>query len=360
MAKHVAIKCTYNNGDEGIFVGFNGTCSENIIKWNIEKGRVWCSQRECKCRKYYDNGFQGKRPIDPCWESQLFRNWKFGAGMYHTGKKAGKFIHLSNVDRGKIAILTTRFPNEKEIDRRIIGFFKIARVINDPGDETVMIADKYYRIRLPMEVAKHLYFWDYYSTRGGALWGTGLIRYLSDNQTSRILLDIKETVHDEKAKEMLGKLLKNDFASITPLPPSGHRIRKSENIVKRISVFRKYGSGGEGNEHKKLKDWIASNPKELGLLNVKNTEIEHVFISGDAVDVIFELDGGKYVVVEIETIDPLPGYYQALKYKVLKCAELGQDIKSPNVEAFLVAWSIPEEIKRLCNKYGIRFLEKKL
>jgi len=95
-------------------------------------------------------------------------------------------------------------------------------------------------------------------------------------------------------------------------------------------------------------------------VNVKNTEIEYVFISGDAADVVFELDGDKYAVVEIETIDPLPGCYQTLKYKVLKCAELGQDIKSSNVEAILVAWSIPEEIKRFCTKYGIRFVEKKL
>ena len=32
MNKHTAVKCTYNNGDEGDYVGFNGTCSEDIIK----------------------------------------------------------------------------------------------------------------------------------------------------------------------------------------------------------------------------------------------------------------------------------------------------------------------------------------
>ena len=360
MAQHVAIKCTYNNGDEGIFVGFNGTCSDDIIKWNIENGRVWCSQRDCECGKYYDKGFKGNRPVGHCWESVLFQDWKYGAGWYHTGKRAETPIHLSNVDKGKIAILTTRFPNENEIDRRIIGFFKIAKVTNNPDEETMMLADRRYCIRLPIDEAKELYFWDYYSTRGGARWGTGLIRYLSDEQTARILLDLKETLRDEKAKAMLVNLFNQDFANITPSPASGPRIRKSGNRIKRISMVRKYGPGGEGTEHKKLKEWIAQNPKELGLVNVKNTEIEHVFISGDAADVVFELDDGKYAVVEIETIDPLPGCYQTLKYKVLKCAELGQDIKSSNVEAILVAWSIPEEIKRFCTKYGIRFVEKKL
>ncbi len=51
--EHIAFKCTYNNGGEGVFVGFNGTCSEDIIRWNIRRGRVWCGQENCKCRKYY-------------------------------------------------------------------------------------------------------------------------------------------------------------------------------------------------------------------------------------------------------------------------------------------------------------------
>src|SRR4030042_1439578 len=187
MVQHVAIKCTHNNGDEGIYVGFYGTCSEEIIKSNIESGRVWCSQTDCACRKYYNSGFKGNKPINPCYESVLFRDWRYGAGSYHTGKRAGTPIRLSNVGIGKIAILTTRFPNDKEIDRRIIGFFKIGQIIDEPRKETIMVADREFCIRLPLEEAKELYFWDYYSTQGGARWNTGLIRYLSDVQVVRIL-----------------------------------------------------------------------------------------------------------------------------------------------------------------------------
>lgn len=357
MAQHVAIKCTYNNGDEGTFVGFNGTCSEDIIKWNIEAGRVWCN--ESVCRKYYNRGFKGERPVGPCMESKLFRDWEYGAGYYHTGKREGP-IHLSNVDKGKIAILTTRFPKDDEIDRRIVGFFKIAKVTNNAGEQTMMFADKQFRIRLPMDEAKELYFWDYYSTKGGARWGTGLIRYLSDDQVVRILRDLKETIRDENAKAMVVGLLNQDFPNVSPRPASGPRIKKSGSRTKRISVVRKYGSGGEGIDHKKLKEWIARNPQEVGLTNVKRTETEYVFPSGDTADVIFELNGNRYAVVEIETFDPIPGFYQALKYKVLKCAEHGIDINSSNVEAILVAWSIPHEARHLCNKYGIRYVEKKL
>jgi hypothetical protein len=52
MNKNVAIKLTYNNGDEGDFVGFVGTCSEDIIKYNIDAGRVWCSNKSCQCKIY--------------------------------------------------------------------------------------------------------------------------------------------------------------------------------------------------------------------------------------------------------------------------------------------------------------------
>lgn len=360
MAQHVAIKCTFNNGDEGTFVGFNGPCSEDIIKWNIDSERIWCSHRDCKCRKYYDGGFKGNKPSDPCYESVLFRDWQYGAGWYHTGKRADTPIHLSNVGISKIAILTTRFPSDEEIDRRIIGFFKIARVTNDPNKETIMYADRHCRIRLPMEEARDLYFWDYYSTRGGARWNTGLIRYLSDDQVVRILTDLKDTLRDERAKEIVTALLNQDFPNISPSPAAGPRIQKSGNRTKRISMVRKYGSGGEGIEHKRLKAWVAQNPKELGLTNIKRTNIEYVFPSGDTADIVFELDGNKYAVVEIETIDACTGSYQVLKYKVLKCAEIGMDINDPDIEAILVAWTKPQEVIDFCNRYGIRFVEKKL
>jgi hypothetical protein len=143
MGQHVAIKCTYNNGGEGTFVGFSGTCSEDVIKWNIESGRVWCSNKDCECRKYYDRGFKGNRPTDPCYESVMFRDWQYGAGS-----RAGKPIHLLNVDKGKIAILTTRFRGDEEIDRKIIGFFKIGEAKNGPEGETMLIADQSFAIRL--------------------------------------------------------------------------------------------------------------------------------------------------------------------------------------------------------------------
>ncbi len=96
-------------------------------------------------------------------------------------------------------------------------------------------------------------------------------------------------------------------------------------------------------------------------MNVKEPpEIEYGFDCGDCADILFKLGNERYAVVEVETDIPEPGAYQALKYKVLQCAELGFEIKSPNVEAILVAWSIPESTKELCAKYNIRPVQIKL
>ena len=358
MPKNIAIKCTYNNGDEGPLVGFNGTCSEDIIKWNIDNGRVWCSKEECDCRKYYDRGFKGKRPENPCMESLLFQDWEYGAGMYHSGKRAGTPIHLSKVGEDKIAILTTRFPGDEEIDRKIIGFFKIAQVTNNPGEQTELIADKKFRIRLPLEEAKELYLWDYYSTKGGAIWGSLLIRYLDDEITARILSDIKATIRDKEAKKMIGDLLNTNFKNVILKHNGGPRSKKSGNREKRIAHSRKYGPGGEGPDHKKLKEWVAKNPDKIGITGVKETHIEYRFVSGDMVDVLFNTSDGKSVVLEIETTDPLPGGHQALKYRTLRCAELNKIITSQDVEAVLVAWAIPEDVKEFCRNYKIKTVEK--
>lgn len=130
--------------------------------------------------------------------------------------------------------------------------------------------------------------------------------------------------------------------------------------TRRIVIARKY-PGGEGEEHKKLKEWIAQHPEEIGLRLVKGEgEPEYVFPSGDAVDILFELVDNRYAVVEVETWNPLPGCYQALKYKVLKCAELGWKVGSPAVEAIVVARIGSDEIMRFCAKYGIRFVKTDL
>ncbi len=355
MNKHVAVKCTYNNGGEGDFVGFYGTCSEEIIKENT-KSHIWCSQPECLCRQYFENGFRGERPEYPCLESTLFKDWWFGAGTYHTGERRGqpKKAHL---DEGGVCILTTRFPGDKEKDRKIIGLYRIAEVTDLENEETKFFADETNRIRLPLEEAKQLYFWGYYSINSDKpLWGTGLLRYLNDGQVKRILSDLQVTVQSSQHKEILKNLL--DMFENVQLSKPGQR-KSTISREKRIAIKRKYGAGGEGENHKRLKEWIAKNPESIGLKKVKNHELEYVFLSGDTVDILFRLDDGNDAVVEIETTIPLPGCHQAIKYRALRCAERAIPLQSEEVKAILVAWEVPQDVRVFCKQYDIAWHEIK-
>lgn len=361
MEKHVAIKCTYNDGDQGHYVGFNATCSVTNIKRNIDSGRVWCSDDDCQCKKFYKNGFTGHEPQDPCSESVLFREWKFGAGTYQNGPRRKIPMRLPSLREGGMAVLTTRFPGDGEMDRKIVGLFSIGDVTNRP-EETTMVADERLRIRLPLEEARQLYFWDYYATKGRPLWGTGLVRYLTDGRVGRILADLRETVGDEKTRVLVDDILSRDlgYPKVTPPPARGPRASISGNRTQRVLVARKYGPGGEGAKHRELKEWVAANPVGIGLPSGCRAVVESPLESGDVPDVVFALPGNKFAVVEVETLSPNPGHFQALKYKVLKCAELRIGIGSQDVEAILVAWQIPDEVRQFCIQYGIRPVEKKL
>lgn len=135
---------------------------------------------------------------------------------------------------------------------------------------------------------------------------------------------------------------------------------KLQRSDKQESVRKKYGAGGEGVEHKRLKEWIANNPMSAGIRNIRATEVEHSFLSGDSVDILFELKTNTDVVVEIETTDPLPGCHQAIKYRALRCAERGLPLSSNEVQAIIVAWEISDHVIEFCKKYNIRHIEKKI
>jgi len=127
----------------------------------------------------------------------------------------------------------------------------------------------------------------------------------------------------------------------------------------------KYSRGGEGTDHKMLKEWCANHPEELGLSDVLSVpgRIDHSPCgneTADAADVIFKRRRGHYAVIEVETSDAKPGAYQVLKYKTLLCAREGYPITSDKVRAILVAWEIPADVRDFCNQYRIDCHPKRL
>jgi hypothetical protein len=119
--------------------------------------------------------------------------------------------------------------------------------------------------------------------------------------------------------------------------------------------LHKYGGQGESDEHKRLKLHVANNPTILGLGSARVVRVEYPYISGDRVDLMFELANGTHAVIEIERRGEratLIGAYQAIKYRALLAAELGEQPR--RVAAVLVAHEIPQSTVKFCREHGIQ------
>lgn len=351
---NVAFKCTYNDGGPTGFVGFDGNCSnENIRRNVVEKPRVWCSNEDNLCSRFHDNDFRGRRPIHPCYESRIFQEWKYSSGVFHSGEREGDPIPMHYVQAGKIALLTTRLPDhDTEIERIVFSVFKIARIETDE-DGTWAIGDPEYAIRLPKTAALALPYWNF--KEGQPIWGTGLFRYVYDQEVTdflHALLPMLQSPRDRAALEHLleccGNLAPGDFPE------------DLDRKIKKAELGQKYGPGGEGERHRNLKEYIAKNPRVLGLGKAKKKDIsvEHRFMTGDRADLSIDFINGKHCVVEVEVEgdkSTLIGAHQALKYRALRAGELDQAKK--RIHAFLVAYDIPQSTREFCERHGITALE---
>lgn len=127
-------------------------------------------------------------------------DWEFGSGTYHTGKKAGKPLIRKRIGTGKIAVLTTRFPMDEEEDRKIIGFFSIRRIEGKADEEKYVVADDELRVRLRVDEARKLRFYEHYKMEGAPFWGAGLIRYLTEAQVIHILENVRDIAKGKRAE----------------------------------------------------------------------------------------------------------------------------------------------------------------
>ena len=132
------------------------------------------------------------------------------------------------------------------------------------------------------------------------------------------------------------------------------RLRQLDNVRELLAVGseapadgkgRRVGSGGESDEHLQLKQLVASNPSLIGLEAGARAELEHVFISDDRLDVLFNGGGPEHTVVEVELsgeLNLIKGVHQAIKYRALKAAEEGLPNLGPStrVRAVVVAHEI--------------------
>ena len=120
-----------------------------------------------------------------------------------------------------------------------------------------------------------------------------------------------------------------------------------------------WSSEGESKQHKKVKEFVASNPQVVGLpKNHSQGQTEYLFASGDKADVVFETENG-YLGVEVKSIisnhpDLNRGLFQAVKYQALLRSEQKAVFSPPTARAVLVTeCSLPAALQNLADVLGI-------
>ena len=246
--ENVAFKCTYcDGGKSSDRIGFYGLCSPENIQYNIHvKKHRWCTAPDSLCYQYYTRSIKSYNELKDrsqkmgfvCYESAMLRDWSAYAGVYRSEDKDGVPMKLKWVRTNNLAVLTTRMPNDEEKDRIIFAAFLVTEA--DEGDAAdsgfVSAGSSQYKIELKPNEASKFRFWDYYycpNAQNKIIFGSGLHRYLSDNQAVQILKDIvkikKGTSQQRLAEQFLDYFVSVNGINIEQVPEKrGALIKMSE------------------------------------------------------------------------------------------------------------------------------------
>jgi hypothetical protein len=190
---NVAFKVTWVYGRSG---PFTSPCTAEGRYWNIWlEQKVWCSQKECPCKKLFDarsgdDYDRQKYDYWPCYDAAIFSKWSFGGGVYHRGKRKDEQIPFKQYKVGKLAFFTSRRIDMTEEDRIIIGCFRIGRHMYDDDLETPVIVAADLKLRVK-DFDRAPRFWDFHKQNGPPKWGAGLFRYIPDEEAKAMLDAVK-------------------------------------------------------------------------------------------------------------------------------------------------------------------------
>lgn len=108
------------------------------------------------------------------------------------------------------------------------------------------------------------------------------------------------------------------------LKPVTLQLAAPETILPKIAELERHS--GEGEEHERLKLFLAQNPRTIGIQWKGYGDIEQLLLSGDRLDISFRSDD-KWVAVEVKgkhsPIEDLTrGIFQCVKYRALLATQL--------------------------------------
>jgi len=242
---NVAFKCNYcDGGKTSACIGFNGVCSDAVLRYNVKDAQhVWCIDAESPCRSYLDGEISRAELEDMmrgggsvCYESHMLRDWMASAGVVQNGADKGKPMRLLKVQRNSLAVLTTRAPNYTSDEFRFVFavFLVDESYEGDHQDAGYVTTNSDWKIALTPQEAHQIRFWNYYVNRNAPeriMFGSGLHRYLSDDQAAQILRDIAEIRTSPEDKEFARRFFEH-FCKVNRIdpeqvpPPNGALRRK--------------------------------------------------------------------------------------------------------------------------------------
>jgi hypothetical protein len=151
-------------------------------------------------------------------------------------------------------------------------------------------------------------------------------------------------------------------------PPRRVPQRKSQPPHTYKGILRnavRYQPGGEGQDHRQLKEFIAANPQVIGLPERLRGKLEYRLPSGDCVDVLFD-NAGEWIAVEVKARhspdeDVVRGLFQCIKYHaVIEAYQTSRDLP-PDARAVLVLEArLPEALIPLKNLLAVEVIDRVL
>lgn len=133
-------------------------------------------------------------------------------------------------------------------------------------------------------------------------------------------------------------------------------------LLDRLAASSGGGVGGEGPEHRELKEFVMRTPSVVGLPPGAEVQSEYRLDSHDLVDVMFYWQG-QMVAVEVKSVtsnvdDIRRGLFQCIKYKAVTEAMLQAIGKEPNVRSILVVGgSLPTKLRTIQMRLGVEVKE---
>ena len=121
--------------------------------------------------------------------------------------------------------------------------------------------------------------------------------------------------------------------------------------------------GGEGNEHKRLKNYIAQHPESVGLNKVLVAKTEYNLLSGDRLDVYFECKKGRHVAIEVKPstspdADVLRGLFQCIKYQsILDASRIIDNDNYDNETLLVISGTMSPENKQIAIDLGVKYID---